>query len=451
MGYNTAIFVPPVTGSTFPPGPPSPVLRGNTIFVSKTGSSGGARQDVTYHFNTVNDAINVMQDGDIIIVYPGTYTEELYLGSGITYNIHLMSGAHITSAAFTITVEGADSVLNLTGNGVVSTSGNDTTAAIFINGGQAHIEADQVLSLDGIALALYFASERVTAKIRNIQTQGNGSALVINGCSASIVADYIGDAATEDRVGTNSYQNAAVFIFEYLAGQIDIEAREIRTRAPGSVIYNQAVGFLSIKADRIVNDFTAALDPGPQLCVIYDSYYPDDFVQYNFGQLLCFGTNCGYYCAYGTGSSAGGGTSEHHVNGSILATSGPAVMAAGNIVSKLYLNGIFQNSAEDWNTIFLGGTSAIEAYLIKIFLTGRVICTGPATPVYWVTPTADPEFILELITDCVIIGNSEFSMVSDNTSSPPSIKIYRLISNIPTDPDSIVETIAQSIVDPTVV
>lgn len=62
------------SGGIVPP-PPSGVMVGNSIFVSKEGNDAtGTREDFVFSFLTIQAAIAVAISGDTIFVYPGTYT-----------------------------------------------------------------------------------------------------------------------------------------------------------------------------------------------------------------------------------------------------------------------------------------------------------------------------------------------------------------------------------------
>ena len=102
-------------GSSFPPGPPSPVRIGNMIIVSSLGNDGtGARQDVPFHFLTIDAALAAAQAGDTIIIYPGSYTTSSVDGLAVQdfLTVHCFPGVTITGTIFNGTREG----FKLTGN-----------------------------------------------------------------------------------------------------------------------------------------------------------------------------------------------------------------------------------------------------------------------------------------------------------------------------------------------
>src|SRR5262245_55683561 len=109
------------TAGSFPPGPPpSPVLVGNFIMVSKVGNDAtGTREDFVFHFLTIGAALAIAQPGDIIVVQPGTYNESLTLNvNGVT--IYFEYGATLTNSGDLLTIFLFDSVVTGYGNFVAT-------------------------------------------------------------------------------------------------------------------------------------------------------------------------------------------------------------------------------------------------------------------------------------------------------------------------------------------
>lgn len=91
--YNVGNFTGPQgppgdDGPIGPQGPPGPteMIIQNTLIVSKNGSDlTGTRNDWTKPFLTVSAASTAAQVGDLVIVFPGTYSENNYIKSDVNY------------------------------------------------------------------------------------------------------------------------------------------------------------------------------------------------------------------------------------------------------------------------------------------------------------------------------------------------------------------------------
>lgn len=116
MGFDGGSgFVPGNTGGGPPPGP-NDILVGKTLFVSDAGL-GGAYEDLTYHYNDINDAIQALTSNkDVIHVYGGNWAINAQLLPVQTLNIMLFNQS--TKIEFLGLVESMEN-LNISGNGFV--------------------------------------------------------------------------------------------------------------------------------------------------------------------------------------------------------------------------------------------------------------------------------------------------------------------------------------------
>lgn len=73
MSFTGNIFGSKPSSGSFPTEPPSPVKLGNTLIVSIRGTGAGVREDVAFHFDSIDAAIAAYQTGDVILIYPGVY------------------------------------------------------------------------------------------------------------------------------------------------------------------------------------------------------------------------------------------------------------------------------------------------------------------------------------------------------------------------------------------
>lgn len=126
MGFDGGSgFVPGNTGGGPPPGP-NDILVGKTLFVSDAGL-GGAYEDLTYHYNDINTAIQALQrNDDVIHVYGGNWIINAQNLPVDSLNIMLFNQS--TKIEFLGLITNMVT-LNISGNGFVvfNTSQNDMT------------------------------------------------------------------------------------------------------------------------------------------------------------------------------------------------------------------------------------------------------------------------------------------------------------------------------------
>lgn len=452
MGFDQGLYNPPNTGGSFPPSPPSPVIRGNTIFVSKTGSPGGARQDVTYHFNTITQAVAVAQDGDIIIVYPGLYDDIIYLNNlPGTFNIHMMSGAVWSNPSYCLLCENTN--VNITGDGVFITTGDTSSFAIGVLGGQVKVDCNSIACADGIAIGSYGGGD-FYIRAKEIYTTSGGTPLKLNSTIAYVEADFVGSKVQDDSITTPSetWNNSVVYIENDESAEVYLYIKKVRSRAVGYTIWNKGVKNCHIHCDEIINEYSSNVVQGIENVIVRDTFEESDHVEI-FGKITCYTEFTGYFVSYES-SEEPKVEGTHKIYCDITTSEGPAAWVNGNARCYLYLHGILENTSSGYATLQVGTSGvAYRNWLLKVFVNGKVIKVGDYTSIELFRAEENQADQLELITDCVVLNSTDgqVSILSNDTVNPIPVKVYRLISNVPSDPNSILETIAQSVVDPNVV
>jgi len=137
-GFNTSVFV--ATGTGFiPPVPPTQVRRGNTLIVSTQGYAAppAVRQDVVYHFSNINEALTAAQNGDMIIIYPGTWALTSPIPSTANLSIQCFPGVTITGANIFSNVGGN---FKFTGDAVIVDSADIFANRTFTSSQNVYIE-----------------------------------------------------------------------------------------------------------------------------------------------------------------------------------------------------------------------------------------------------------------------------------------------------------------------
>jgi len=169
--------------------------RDSQVFVDATlGSDGsGVRESTSLPFQTIAAAITASASGDTIIIYPGTYTEDLTAKAGV--DIHLIAGVIIVGS---ITVDTAAAVI-LSGFGHIDNTGGN---ALIISNASADVNCylpllesndDSAVDMSAGTLALY--------NVRCVTKGTNQPAIVKDGgtltlYSGSLTATGTGDGIT---------------------------------------------------------------------------------------------------------------------------------------------------------------------------------------------------------------------------------------------------------------
>ncbi len=135
----------------------------NTAHVNKGGNDGTALIDrFDKPFLTIQAAITAASSGDIVIVYPGTYTEQITLKNGV--NLYLYDGVTITYAA----VSGAATI-------------TDNTVAVTCSIlGRGAITRTLGTSISN-AIEILHNSSNITIEFKKIENVTDGDALHVQG------------------------------------------------------------------------------------------------------------------------------------------------------------------------------------------------------------------------------------------------------------------------------
>lgn len=136
----------------FPPGPPpSPVRMGRTLYVSSLGNNATAtRQDIVFHYLTLDAALTAAIAGDLIIMHPGFYTCSNALGLSVvdSLTIYANPGVNISGSIF----KGFKTGFKLTGHADITCdngSPQSLSSRIGVTG-LIYIECNSITSIGGL-------------------------------------------------------------------------------------------------------------------------------------------------------------------------------------------------------------------------------------------------------------------------------------------------------------
>jgi len=121
--------------------------RGNTLIVSTRGYStffGAAREKSTFHFNSLAEAQSAAQAGDMIIVYPGTYTNpnNLWIPD---VNYYFFPGATVSRTFGQMLNSAAGGECNIYGKGDFISTATISDNWDFQNGCVCKLEANNIV------------------------------------------------------------------------------------------------------------------------------------------------------------------------------------------------------------------------------------------------------------------------------------------------------------------
>jgi hypothetical protein len=341
--------------------------------------------------------------------------------------------------------------LKITGNGTLEATADGVAAYVF--DGFLDIECDEIFCENGISFYCSGSTSISYVKATKIQTFNNGTPVVYEDGECYLTSSYIGDSAVDDsRSVYASNYNAAILTTGSTTGKFIVNADRIRTRAYGYTIYNSGVKYIQIYAAEILNEYTSS-ELNDELCaVIADNAVQNDFCEWN-ANVFGGGAVNGYYMK-SINEHVPGFLGIHRFNGTITVDNAVAIWANGNFDINLYMNGVFTNNTDETQTVRLGGGSGEWANSsLKLFLTGKVINKQEGVAIsYFSQGTLRPN-LSKLILDAIVVlqNIAGFSIQGDDSDVPLDVIIYRLISNVSSDPDTINETVVQSVVDTTVI
>ncbi len=232
----------------------SSVTVGNTLFVSKTGlDSSGARQNFAKHYLTIAAAITAASSGDTIVIYPGTYTENitckdgvaLYLLEGAIINglVTIGNGTHRIGGMGTFTGNG-DHCISITGN----SSSNVSIQYHTCTGASGY----RAISKTGAGFA-----EVTYARATYAGSAAGSVAIYTSGASSfhyfgQVVSHVTGSTATD--ICLFDTGTGAVLLNIDQVNRTDTSKRAIYSKAGNNRIYfNYVAGYLQIDGTGISN------------------------------------------------------------------------------------------------------------------------------------------------------------------------------------------------------
>jgi hypothetical protein len=342
--------------------------------------------------------------------------------------------------------------LKITGNGTLEATADGVAAYVF--DGFLDIECDEIFCENGISFYCSGSTSISYVKATKILTFNNGTPVLFEDGECYITSSYIGDSAVDDsRSAYGANYNAAILTTGSTTGTFIVNADKIRIRAYGYTIFNTGVKFMQINAAEILNEYTSS-ELNDELCaVIADNAVQNDFCEWNANVFGSYAVN-GYYIK-SINEVDPGFLGVHRFNGTITVDYAVAIWANGNFDINLYMNGVFTNNTDETGTIRLGGGIGEWANSsLKLFVTGKVInnTQGGIGLQYYSLGTLRAN-LSKLIVDAIMISKNAIgtSIQGDDSDVPLDVIIYRLISNVSSSPDTINETVVQSVVDPTVI
>lgn len=226
--------IPGTPGATGPQGPAgadgetAEVILQNTLHVAKNGTNLGERNNLGMPFDTIIGATTLAQAGDVIIVYPGVYTEAGdWIKSDVFYYFHpgasVVTNSHCindSGLAKNILIFGYGKFTSNTGSGVLTT--NILTNII--------LEFDEVYGNNDAFSLINGTNFYIKGKKANLNEQ----------YVSTIRGNYQGIMDIENWEGLGSLNGVAVFVVSHALG--DGIVRRIVLRGQ-SMISNSATGF----------------------------------------------------------------------------------------------------------------------------------------------------------------------------------------------------------------
>lgn len=450
MGANQGVFVPAFSGG-IPPVPPSQVRIGKMLVVSTLGSATPARQDLVYHYLTLQAAINAAQSGDIVIVYPGawTITTLVELTGGTELNIHIMPGATVASAGSVGLFKLTEGTLRITGSGAFT---NASAAPIFeMAGGNTilELECDSLLSSNH-CIKIGAGKSILNIKDFCITTSNALVAVKISSDISTMLVDaffnYLGHYDTVNITGDDP---GALQI--YAAGNndtlIQIRFNKIFARSRVEAVQLQVeLGKLYLKGNLIQNGNTGVTTNSHAIRTV-SFITQNQVVEAN---LQAPGDGCGFYMApIGNASEPTGEFNQFRFTGDILTISGPALLLQGNTLNEYHFEGIFTS---DTTVVQFGDTinqGDVSGRNLKAYVNGRIVSTSVSSSNVMVAIDVDnatEPALLTLNASAYNLGVDGFSIASINEDT--AVNLIHFVSNVPTDPGSIIEQITDSIINP---
>lgn len=410
------------------------VVVGNTVFVSKSGDDAtGLRQSLKYHFLTVEAAMAVAVAGDIVVVYPGTYTFAAPVSKdGVT--LHLMSGTTITGAATVNTIEVTAGIsFKVTGNGKITC--NDAWAVYQNNATSTlSIECDEILGSTGsgnLTTAILTSSKTYIKAHKHISAGTCASALDIQGGGDVVVDANLVDAATND-VDRNGGAYRILFVGSRTGtGNVTINGN-ITGRQAGPTVSIQGAatpGVITINGN-ITQNYTAAAAYNT-CCVILANTGADQNAQNVFinGQIQAAGSACGINVSNNTGAG------RTIVRGNIYTISGSCILNASSGAAIRIFGDCYQSGVAATNNAVMVGYDDAVNYKFKgglIHITGRIkaestLCAPCRINVSTGAWAATSGLIFD---NAIVIDNGAFGESVDTPGTPENLLVYQAVANV---------------------
>jgi len=468
MGFNGGFgFVPTFSGGggggSWPTTGPSTVRWGATLIVSSQGDDAtGDREDVAFHYSTIEGAFAEAQAGDLILILPGTHSVNSPLIIDEDINFHLFPGASIQGPnsdsifkiqeAITLRLTGNGNIVTGTGGAFIEQTASSSTVFVEFDTLRVATQSYGIYTLAGTLFV------RSTGKILALGDEAKP--IYINDENAQINAyldlNFGGDEFTGTERQTNGFGLIYAGVANFDDSSVDLYFKTIRCNVNGPAVQYYAFrGRVYIMGDVIKNeaDMSYAGDP---VCCVYnmsgghkkDFKLCADLVGSNFAR--------GYVSIPGgeQGSPVGNGA-RVCILGNITTDERACVYVGGNSTDLYYADGYRLNKkllgSQIESCVVLGnydGGAAIQAGQYTFLqLSGTDKCLYQEAVIQLNNYVENP-VVLRLKNQTTVGNDGETNFSVSSNTNEADVQVLSHYSNIPVNPDWITEVISNSIVDP---
>ena len=448
--FTGNIFGPQASSGSFPTEPPSPVKIGNTLIVSKQGSAAGAREDVAFHYNSIDEAIAAALDGDIIVIYPGVYDM-----TGITVNQNLFIYGYegvtintdVSAPAFII---GKDVILSVTGE---ITWNCESRLGILIadSGAKVYFECKKVIGSDEILFLVGDGNYNIhikevaelhgIGKLLQVQQDGSGGDVIfnasrvertnINDLFSSIF--YVEGATNVILLGEDWIENSNGRCLYIQSGVVNCYVKKL------SNIYTGAQKRIIRSSDGAIFTFGSVVHVESSGIASFANIYSD---------LEATGVSAGFELSFPHESDASTQPSTPgsiiNINGSIKTNERNAAYIMGGDGSKVYLNGKITHGER--SPVIIGFYDGTDYWINKdltVYMNGDIY--SGAENAITIEANPDPSSAIKLCLNgkAFITDTLKFSVYSSRAAN---VVVQNFVSNCALD-SNITELGSSAIID----
>ncbi len=451
MTMNTATLVPPGGGSGGGGGgiPPS-LLVGKSDFVSTTGNNAtAARQDLKFHWNTLDPAIAAALAGDTVFVYPGAWTVSSSINKAI--NLVLFPGATIEGVGVSVIKIETDITVNVMGQGIIF-SDDDIPVYVGSAGANLHLDCLQVVApASGNFFAIQVQAGNLTGTVsQKVDAGGCVAAILITGAGT---IDFTANLITDDGLGRDNAAYGLLQIFNYTGPSCTIKGHRIEGNVVGSIVGISVIdseSFVTVIADSFTNNWAGAR--AYNTSVIYTTFTAADNTHQNIyvkGTVYAAGNVAGVLALFGTSF----GTLQYY--GDIYADSFHAILNASSDYEIYHYGNAYKTSNTGFAAVRIGSGDDVNGVQGGVYknIGGTISNNDDTAPALMVDVSnggyPDSQVIFQNTT---LINYGAYLYSIDNDGFNENIKIYSAQANVNLNPATITNLIAATtlIVDSTI-